>query len=76
MYICIIYIYAHIYIYIYTYIYIFLYVGGHLSDSQHYITVTKQNITVYIICSTYNSIYYITVTVTYMVKTFRFDNLL
>ena len=53
MYICIIYIYTYIYtyiyIYIYTYIYIYLYVGGHLSDSRHYITVTKQNITVYII---------------------------
>ena len=41
--------YIYIYIYIYTYIYIYLYVGGHLSDSRHYITVTKQNITVYII---------------------------
>ena len=66
----------YIYLYLYIYIYIYLYVGGHLSDSRHYIAVTKQNITVYIICSTYNSIYYITVTVTYVVKTFRFDNLL
>ena len=49
-----------------------MYVGGHLSDSRHYITLTKHNKTVYIICSTYNSIYYITVTVTYVVKTFRF----
>ena len=44
-----IYIHLYIYIHIYIHIYIYFYVGGHLSDSRHYITVTKQNVTVYII---------------------------